>query len=50
MLRDAAVLLRKWMQVPVASNQEKENARIKKLVAEQALDMGILKVATRPNL
>ena len=29
---------------------EKENARLKKLVAEQALDMQILKEAARPNL
>ena len=29
---------------------EKENARLKKLVADQALDMLILKVAARPNL
>jgi len=28
---------------------EKENARLKKLVAEQALDMEILKEAARPN-
>ena len=28
---------------------EKENARLKKLVADQALDMQILKEATRPN-
>jgi len=28
---------------------EKENARLKKLVAEQALDMEILKEASRPN-
>lgn len=29
---------------------EKENARLKKLVADQALDMAILKEAARPNL
>ena len=29
---------------------EKENARLKKLVAEQALDIQILKEASRPNL
>lgn len=29
---------------------EKENVRLKKLVAEQALDMAILKEAARPNL
>ena len=29
---------------------EKENARLKKLVAEQALDNQILKEAARPNL
>ena len=29
---------------------EKENARLKKLVADQALDMLILKEAARPNL
>lgn len=28
---------------------EKENARLKKLVADQALDMAILKEAARPN-
>jgi transposase len=28
---------------------QKENARLKKLVAEQALDMEILKEAARPN-
>jgi len=28
---------------------EKENARLKKLVAEQALDREILKEAARPN-
>ena len=28
---------------------EKENARLKKLMADQALDMLILKVAARPN-
>jgi len=29
---------------------EQENARLKKLVAEQALDIQILKEASRPNL
>jgi len=29
---------------------EKENARLKKLVADQALDIQILKEAARPNL
>ena len=29
---------------------EKENARLKRLVADQALDMQILKEAARPNL
>jgi len=29
---------------------EKENARLKRLVADQALDMVILKEAARPNL
>ena len=29
---------------------EKENARLKKLVADQALDIQILKEASRPNL
>jgi len=29
---------------------EKENARLKKLVADQALDMAILREAARPNL
>ena len=29
---------------------EKENARLKRLVADQALDMAILKEAARPNL
>jgi len=29
---------------------EKENARLKRLVAEQALDIQILKEASRPNL
>ncbi len=29
---------------------EKENTRLKKLVADQALDMAILKEAARPNL
>ena len=29
---------------------EKENARLKQLVADQALDMAILKEAARPNL
>ena len=29
---------------------EKENARLKKMVAEQALDNQILKEAARPNL
>ena len=29
---------------------EKENARLKQLVADQALDMQILKEAARPNL
>ena len=28
---------------------ERENARLKKLVADQALDIQILKEATRPN-
>ena len=39
---------------PVMARQlkalEKENARLKKLVADQALDMAILKEAARPNL
>lgn len=38
---------------PVMAKQmkalEKENARLKKLVADQALDMAILKEAARPN-
>ena len=29
---------------------EKENARLKRLVADQALDIQILKEAARPNL
>ena len=29
---------------------EKENARLKRLVADQALDIAILKEASRPNL
>jgi hypothetical protein len=29
---------------------EKENAQLKKLVADQALDIQILKEASRPNL
>jgi hypothetical protein len=29
---------------------EKENARLKKLVADQALDIQILREAARPNL
>jgi len=29
---------------------ERENARLKKLVADQALDMAILKEAANPNL
>lgn len=29
---------------------QKENARLKRLVAEQALDMQILREAARPNL
>jgi hypothetical protein len=29
---------------------ERENARLKRLVADQALDMQILKEAARPNL
>jgi hypothetical protein len=29
---------------------EKENTRLKKLVADQALDIQILKEASRPNL
>ena len=29
---------------------EKENSRLKKLVADQALDMAILKETARPNL
>ena len=39
---------------PLMANQmkelEKENGRLKKLVADQALDMLILKEAARPNL
>jgi len=39
---------------PVMAKQmkelERENARLKKLVADQALDMLILKEAARPNL
>lgn len=39
---------------PVMAKQlkemEKENARLKRLVADQALDIQILKEATRPNL
>ena len=39
---------------PVMAKQmkemEKENARLKRLVADQALDIAILKEASRPNL
>ena len=52
-LRRADVLLGKDTKVPEMAKQlktlEKENARLKKMVAEQALDMDILKEAAKGN-
>lgn len=42
-----------WMDPQMAKQHkqmEKENARLKRLVADQALDIQILKEASRPNL
>ena len=43
-----------WRDDPAMAKQfkelEKENARLKRLVADQALDNQILKEAARPNL
>ena len=38
------------MMAKQLKEMEKENARLKRLVADQALDIQILKEASRPNL